>query len=187
MFGNMRQEIRIGLYWGSWDDTDVLGTSNVTLRYSSTHRLFPSARLCDNAGLQHLTVLRCLAVYCPNFCVYHIRLLVSILEKLPSPTLKRLHSELPILPASRRIEEWHRIGEVLQQKRFSYLAFLLRETSSGEQYRRMGKQIREGLSMLEERGILYVEELQPRCKPGLEYSCQRSIMWYIQCQENSIR
>jgi len=55
------------------------------------------------------------------------------LKKIPSPALKRLYLELPILPASRRIEEWHRIGEVLQQKRFSHLtevAFLLRETWS---------------------------------------------------------
>ena len=65
------------------------------------------------------------------------------------------------------INEWPRIGEVLQQKRFSHLTevvFVLEvdDRDDGNLYIHIGhveKWIREGLHMLEERGILHVRPM----------------------------
>src|ERR1700722_9015390 len=165
MFGDVLRELRIGFVD---DEGEALGTNDFTLRSVLTHLLFLSAAFCDNAGIQSLTGLRCLTIDTHHYIlasILYIELLASILGKLPSPTLKRLRFDvsIPVL-GSFRIKEWHRIGEVLQQKKFSHLtevAFVLDfDTIDGESYGgpiwHVEKLIRESLPRLEERGILDV-------------------------------
>ena len=155
MSGNMLQELRIGFLG---DEDEVLGTSHFILCSVLTSFLSPSARFCDGARLECLTGLQCLTIdtrcYGFRFSTYHVKFLASILEKIPS-TLRRLHFEIPTPPPSPRIGEWHRIGEVLQRRRFlqlTELVFIPRATRSEH----IEEWIREDFSVFEERGILSV-------------------------------
>ena len=163
MFGDVLRGIRIG-FDCNHRGPDVLGTSDVTFRSAITHLLFPSARFCDDARLECLTGLRYLTIntgyytgyYSQRFSARHIKLLVSILEKIPSSTLQKLHIEIPT-PSSTmpRMSRWHRIGEVLQQRGFPQLTELvfIPSLKPCEYFERW---IREDLHVLDERGILSV-------------------------------
>jgi len=158
MFGNVLREIEISIEWAS----NVLGTSDITLRSAITHLLFPSARSCDDARWQCLTGLQCLTIHTTHvqsFLTHHIELLASILQKIPSSTIKELCIEIPSLLITLRIPEWHRIGEVLEQRRFPQLTHVvlkLPPNADGVPRGPGEKWLRESLYMLEERGILYV-------------------------------
>jgi hypothetical protein len=169
MFGNVLREIRIGFFHRDGDEPDVLGMSNFTLRSVLTHILFLSELFCNYARLKSLTGLQCLTLgnsYRLEFSTHHIELFALILEKIPSQTLKRLRFEFIGPLESPRIKGWHRIGEVLQQRRFSHLTevvFMLDVDNDNERaygpIEHVEKWIREDLHMLEERGILYVRPL----------------------------
>jgi len=135
-----------------------------------THILFLSEKFCDNARLESLTGLQCLTLYHIEFSTHHIELLGLILERIPSQTLKRLRFELFVHPESSRTKGWHRIGEVLQQKRFSHLTevvFMLGGVRSYGPIEPVEKWIREDLHMLEERGILHVRPMYARSREGV--------------------
>jgi hypothetical protein len=184
MFGNVLQEIRIGFFRDYGDEPDVLGMSNFTLRSVLTHILFPSEHFRDQARLQSLTGLQSLTLdnsHDLKFSTHHIDLLVPILEEIPSHTIKRLRFDLFIPLESPRIIGWHRIGEVLQQKRFSHLTevvFVLDvDNDEGRSYGpidHVEKWIREDLHMLEERGILYVRPMYVRLPEGVVILAQYS-------------
>ena len=57
-----------------------------------------------------------------------------------------------------RIEEWHQIGEVVQNKfsQLKELVFMLEEHAMGQPYGNVESWIREDLRALEQRGILSV-------------------------------
>jgi len=124
---------------------------------------FPLAMFCDDAGLQYLTGLQRLTIntiyYGQSFSTHHVELLASILDKIPSSTIKQLMFEIPTPPTSPLVKQWHRIGEVLQQRRFLQLAEVIFEVEGNpreETYGLVENLIREDLYMLEERGILSV-------------------------------
>jgi len=60
------------------------------------------------------------------------------------------------------LTEWHRIGELLQQSRFSQLTEVVfkLEHDDVEPCEHVEKWVREDLYMLEERGILYVRVIR---------------------------
>jgi len=82
----------------------------------------------------------------------HIQLLASILDKIPSPTLKNIHFGFNITCSTLPSRGWDQIGEVLQQSRFSQLTELV-FSSFGRTSDYIKERIREDLSALEERGI----------------------------------
>jgi len=120
--------------------------------------------LCKNANLQCLTGLQGLYLdigFCRSSASsHHIKLLASILEEIPSSTLTTLYFDIPtpstLLP---RIREWHQIGKVLQEERFSQLTelvFIIKEQPFGRPRWLLERWIREDLYMFEEHGILSV-------------------------------
>jgi hypothetical protein len=96
-----------------------------------------------------------------NFSSDHVKLLASILDKIPSSTLKTIDFGIyPIPPPSPPIKEWHRIGEVLQQSRFSHLTELVFSLHTSERGNgHLEESIRGDLRALEERGILSFRNL----------------------------
>jgi hypothetical protein len=87
----------------------------------------------------------------------HLDFLVPILDNVRSSTLTKLCLELwtPSIDHP-RFTEWHRIGKVLQQSRFSQLTelvFLFQPCHAGHPVERVEQWIREDLSALEEHGI----------------------------------
>ena len=105
-------------------------------------------------GLQRLTIDA--DPYGSQFSTHEIKLLALILEKIPCSNVKRLCFEIPALPTSPRLEEWHRIGEVLQQRGFPQLTELIFSPRT-KPYEHIEKWIREELYMLKERRILSVQ------------------------------
>ena len=91
-----------------------------------------------------------------NLSSDYVKLLASILDKIPSSTLKTIYFGIdPIPPPSIPVKEWHRIGEVLQQSRFSHLTelvFSLHTYERGSGHLEVA--IRGDLRALDERGIL---------------------------------
>src|ERR1700722_5209869 len=89
---------------------------------------FPSGTFY-NANLQCLTGLQCLTIdFGSNplgFHSKHVEPLASILHKVSSSTLTKLCFGVPMLPPSPYIKEWYRIGEILQQRKFSRLTELV--------------------------------------------------------------
>ena len=154
MFGNVLQEIRIGF---SYDRHDVLGMSNLTLCFALACLILPSEGFCASARLHCLTGFQRLSLdtrfYGPGFSDLHIKLLASILNIIPSSTLKKLVLEIPTPPIEPRFAGWRQIGEVLQQPRFSQLTELVFIPTT-EPYEHFERWIREDLRALEERGIL---------------------------------
>ena len=126
--------------------------------------VFPSAAFCDRARLECLTGLQCLTIdTCyldgSQFSSTHIKLFASIVEKIPS-TLKNLCFRFPTTSTSPRLEEWHRIGELLQRRRFSQSTELVFSPTQPS-YGHVEKWIREDLSAFEERGVLSVRHTEP--------------------------
>jgi hypothetical protein len=126
--------------------------------------VIPSAVFCDGARLECLTGLQCLTIdarylYGSQFSSCHIKLFASILEKIPS-TLKKIRFRFPTSPTSPRLEGWYRIGEILQQRRFSQLTELVFSPTQ-PYYDHVEKWIREDLSAFEKRGVLSVRYTEP--------------------------
>jgi len=87
-----------------------------------------------------------------------ITTLASILDQLPCSNLKKLSVGIPMVDSSSHIGEWHRIGEVVQNKfsQLEELVFMLEEHAMGQPYENVKKWIRRDLRTLDQRGILSV-------------------------------
>ena len=141
----------------------VRGTRHLTLL--CIFDTVPSDVFCLSASLQCLTGLQCLSIENTGpdfgFSRDHIQVLASILDKIPSLTLKNIHFGFNARCSTLPSRGWHQIGKVLQQSRFSQLAevvFSFHESGS-----RNGTEewIRSDLPALEERGILSFRVLPP--------------------------
>jgi len=117
---------------------------------------------CSNANLQCLTHLRCLIIdfiFCEALVHVGDRIdfLVPILDNVRSSMLTKLCFELPMPSIDHHhFTQWHRIGNVLQQRRFSQLTelvVLFQPQQAGHSMGRVEQWIRGDLSALEERGI----------------------------------
>ena len=125
---------------------------------------FLSTAFGYGTDLQRLTGLQCMSIGISysNFSSNHAQLPASILDKLPSSTLTKVHFTIQPPPPSPRIGELHQIGEILQKRRFSQLTELV-FTMVGPSWRQPlfgpAEWIREDLCVLEERGILSIRRI----------------------------
>src|SRR5271170_4899559 len=114
------------------------------------------ASFCHGAKLQYLTGLRSLtidlAMSGTSMSSYEIELLASTLDQIPSSILTRVRLLIPCPGPSLHIG---RVGEVLQQGRFSQLTDVeILVCWAPRPSERLEECIRRDLHVLEERGIL---------------------------------